>query len=230
VAKRSVFVNVGFDPTAALDIVSALQLTSGEQLILVYPAVTEEGASIRAEQARNAIRSQVTLLRAAGRKIRLDELALELRSLESSLERLIDRLFAAKNDGYSIVLELSGGVRIITVLMVMVSMWFPRLVDEISLIVEVTRQRVIVPTISPLLLSPNSSLKVLACTSTSSEGIRRKDIARTLHMSEGSVSRAVSRLKRMGLVNEKLRVLTIHEKYSVLTPLFKRVFAELSQH
>jgi CRISPR locus-related DNA-binding protein len=230
VAKRAVFVNLGFDPTAALDIVSALQLSNGEQLVLVYPIGTEESASIRAEQARNAVKSQVTLLRAAGRRIKLDELALDLRTLDSALEQLINRIYTAKKDGYSIVLELSGGVRVITVLMVMISMWLPRLVDEFSLIMEVPRQRVTVPAISPLLLSSNSSLKVLGCASISSEGIRRRDIARMLHMSEGSVSRVVSKLKRMGLVSEKLRVLTVHEKYSVLTPLFKRVLAELSLH
>jgi hypothetical protein len=228
-AKRSVFVNLGFDPTAALDVVSAFQLTSGEQLILVYPVSTEEGSSIRAEQARNAIKSQITLLRAAGRRIKLDELVLELRSLEASFEQLIDRIYAAKKDGYSIILEVSGGVRIITVLMVMASMWFPKLVDELSLIVEATRQRVTIPIISPLLLSSNSTMKVVACTSTRREGIRRREIAKILRMSEGNVSRAVSRLKRLGLIDEKLRVLTIHERYSVLTPLFRRLFAELSQ-
>jgi len=227
VAKRSVFVNLGFDPTAAIDVFSALQLMSGEQLVLVYPLSAEESANIRAEQARNAIRSQVTLLRAAGRRIKLDELALDPTSLESTLEKLIERMYAAKKDGYNIVLELSGGVRVISILMVMISLWFPRLVDEFSLIMEVNRQRVIVPALSPLLLFPNSSLKILSCVSMHGEGIRRKDVVKMLHMSEGNVSRAVSRLKRLGFVNEKLRVLTINEKYSALTPLFKR-FSELS--
>ncbi len=227
-AKRAVFVNLGFDPTAALDIISALQLSSGEQLILVYPAGTEESANIRGEQARNAVKTQVTLLRAAGRRIRLDELPLDLKTPTSSLEQLIERMCAAKKEGYSIVLELSGGVRAITVLMAMVSMWFPRLVSELSFIVEVTRQRISVPALSPLLLSSNSSLKVLAYASLKSEGVRRRDIAKALHMSEGSVSRAITRLKKMGIVSEKLRVLTIHEKYSMLTPVFKRVFTDFS--
>ncbi len=228
-AKRAVFVNLGFDPTAALDIISALQLSSGEQLILVYPTGTEESANIRGEQARNAVKTQVTLLRAAGRRIRLDELPLDLKTLTSSLEQLIERICAAKKEGYSIVLELSGGVRAITVLMTMVSMWFPRMVNELSFIVEVTRQRISIPALSPLLLSSNSLLKVLAYASLKSEGVKRRDIAKALHMSEGSVSRAITRLKKMGIVSEKLRVLTIHEKYSTLTPVFKRVFTDFSQ-
>ncbi len=227
-AKRAVFVNLGFDPTAAIDVISTHQLSSGEQLILVYPAGIEESASIRAEQARNAVKNQVTLLRATGRKIKLEELDLDLKSPTSSLEQLIERMCTAKKEGYSIVLELSGGVRAITVLMVMVSMWFPRLVNELSFIVEVTRQRIVVPAISPLLLSSNSSLKVLAYASSKSEGVKRRDISKALHISEGSVSRAITRLKKMGLVSEKLRVLTIHEKYSMLTPVFKRIFADFS--
>ncbi len=228
--KRAVFVNFGFDPTAALDIISALQLSSGEQLVLVYPLGTEESANVRSEQARNTVKNQITLLRAAGRRIKVDELALDLRSLESSIERLIERMYAAKNDGYRIVLELSGGVRTITVLMVMISMWFPHLVDEFTLIVEVTRQRIVVPAVSPLLLSSNSSLKVLGCISMHSKGIRRRDVSYILRISEANVSRAVSRLKRMGLISEKLRVLTIHERYFILTPLFKRAFTELSSN
>ncbi len=227
-AKRAVFVNLGFDPTAALDVVSALSMTSGEILVLVYPADTEESSSIRAEQARNAVKSQVTLLRAAGRRIKLDELSLDLRFPGLSLERLIDKIVDSKNNGYSVVLELTGGVRTITILMVMVSMWFPGLVNELSFIVEVTRQRMVVPAISPLSLASNSSLKVLACIARNSTGIRRRDVARALQMSEGIVSRAASRLKKMGLIDERIRVLTISERCVVLLPLFKRA-ADLSQ-
>ena len=225
--RKMVFINMGFDPTASLDIVSTLSLISGDQLVVVYPRSAEEYSRLRSEQARTQVRNYINTLRTLGRDIGYRELELDLTSLEASVENLLKAVKSAKEENYTVYFELTGGTRTITILMTLVAVWFSDYIDELTFIVEVTRSRYSVPTVSPLQVNKNHIKRVLALISSRSS-VRRKEICSILQMSESSVSRAVSELKRLGIVEEKVRVVSLSERFNVLSPLFKHLDANLS--
>lgn len=217
---RAVFINVGFDPTASLDIVSAMTLSSGDLLVAVYPKSGDEVSRLRSEHARSQINNHVSMLRALGRNIEYKELELDLKDIVKSIDVFLDFLKGVKREGRTVYFELTGGVRTITVIMVLISVWFPNFVDELTFIVEVTRERVSLPVISPLEISKGRVKDILKIMSSCSS-VRRKDLCNELRVSESSVSRAISFLKRRKIVDEKLRVVSLNEKFRALSSIFK---------
>lgn len=225
-AMRAVFVNMGFDPTATLEIISALSLSSGDLLILIYPKTVEKTSSLRSEQARSQIKNHISVLKTSGRELRVKELELDLSDLSASISKLVEVMTDVKKDGYYVYFELSGGVRAVTIAMSLLAAWYPSLVDEITYLVEVTRERQSIPALSPVSLSSKSVVNVLAFIA-DRKSVRRKEIARELGVSESYVSRSISYLKKTGLVVEKLRVVSLNEKYSTYAPIFKRLVGNL---
>jgi len=218
--RKTVFINMGFDPTASLDIISTLSLASGDQLVLVYPQSTEEYSRLRSEQARTQVKNYVNTLRTLGRDIGYRELELNLNDLESAILSLLDDIISAKKKNYKTYFELTGGTRTITILMTLISIWFADYVDEITFVVEVTRERYNLPAISPLQVKKNHMKRILA-TLSSTTSIKRKELCEILGVSQSSVSRAVSELKKAGLVEEELRVISLSERFKILRPFFK---------
>ena len=225
--RNAVFINMGFDPTASLDIVSAMSLSSGDMLIAVYPKSGDEVSRLRSEQARTQIKGHVNMLKAIGRDIKYEELELNLDDMASAIDKLLDFIERIRKLGYRVYFELTGGIRAITVIMVLVSIWFSSYVDEITFIVEVTRERIRLPVISPLDVS-NKPVKDVLRFMSSGSAVRRRDLCTELGVSESSVSRAVSSLKKLGIVDEELRVISINDKFRVLAPIFKRLADEFS--
>ncbi len=220
--QRSVFINIGFDPTATLDIISTLSLGSGDQLVVVYPKSTEEYARLRSEQVRSQLKNYINTLRTLGRDIGYKEVELNLANLEEAVENLLEAVKDAKKENHTVYFELTGGTRTITILMTLVAVWLADHVDELTFVVEVTRSRYSIPIISPLQVNKSHVKRVLALIS-SRPSVRRKEICDILGMSESSVSRAVSELKRLGIVEEKLRVVSLLKHFNVLSPIFKRL-------
>ena len=225
--KKMVFINMGFDPTASLDIVSTLSLSSGDKVVVVYPRSVEESSRLRSEQARTQVKNYITTLRTLGRRIGYEELELNLGNLEDAVESLLDAVMSAKGGGYRVYFELTGGTRAITILMTLVAAWFADCVEEITFIVEVTRSRGSVPVVSPVQLGKNHTRRVLAVVS-SRPAVRRREVCRLLGMSESSVSRAISQLKSLGIVEEKLRVVSLSERFNILRPIFRHLAADLA--
>ncbi|MCS7136680.1 MAG: MarR family transcriptional regulator [Nitrososphaerota archaeon] len=227
--KRAVFVNMGFDPTAALEIISALSLSSNDLLIVVYPKPIEEISRLRSEQARSQIKNYVNTLRATGREIGFKELDLDLVEMSNAIERLIETMIEVKKDGFYVYFELTGGVRAITVIMSLLSMWYPSLVDEITYVVEVTRERCNIPVLSPAQLSSRAAARVLAFIA-DRKHVKRKDICKELGVSESYVSRSISSLKKYGLVEERLRVVSLNVRFTNYIPIFRRLTEILSNN
>jgi len=220
--KKAVFVNMGFDPTASLDIMSALSLASGDRLVVVYPRSIEESPRLRSEQARGQVRNYISTLRALGRDIGYGELELNLENLSEAIESLLTAVKSLKGEGYSVYFELTGGTRAATILMMLVAFWFADYVDEITFIIDVTRDRYRMPVVSPIQVNKNHVRRVLAVIASHSS-VRRREICNTLGMSESSVSRAISELKRGGIVEERLRTVSLSERFNVLSPIFKHL-------
>ena len=221
-AKKAVFVNMGFDPTATLEIISATSLSSDDLLVLVYPKTTDELSRLRNEQARTQIRNYVNALRTSGREIELRETELELTDTSGGIDELLEMLMDLKRRGFYVYFELTGGVRAITVIMCLLSAWFPHLVDELTYVIEVTRVRKSIPVISPAQLSSKTVLSVLSYLAEKRQA-RRRDICEALGVSESRVSRIVSFLKRLGVVEERLRVVSLSDKFSHYIPIFKNL-------
>jgi len=224
---RAVFINVGFDPTASLDIVSAMTLTSGDLLVAVYPKSSDDVSRLRSEHARAQINSHVNMLRTLGRNIEYRELELDLKDLVNAIDVFLDFIKEVKKEGRAVYFELTGGVRTITIIMVLLSIWFPNFVDELTFVVEVTRERVSLPVISPIDISRRPVKEVIRLMSSYSS-VRRRDLCRELRVSESSVSRAISFLKKRKIVDEKLRVVSLSEKFRTLSSIFKHFGEEIS--
>jgi len=222
VLKKAVFVNTGFDPSAALDVLAALGLSTGDLLILVFPMTMDGPSKLRSEQTRKQIKTHLDLLKTRGRNIRLREVELNIADVKSSLTILVDSIAEVKNAGYKVYLELTGGVRAITVLMTLISTWFANLVDEITLISEVTQERIYLPIIPPPVLNERLLGVILGIVSAKGN-VKRKDLSKEIGVSESSVSRAVSRLKDLGLLEETLRTLSISDKFENVSLIFNRL-------
>ena len=221
-SKKAVFVNIGFDPSAALDVLAALGLSAGDLLILVFPATTDGPSKLRSEQTRAQIKTHLDLLKTRGRNIRLREIELNVADVKASLTILVDVIAEVRKAGYKVYLELTGGVRVITVLMMLISTSFANLVEEVTLISEVTQERISLPIIPPPVLNERllgAILGVLA----NRGNVKRKELSKEIGVSESSVSRAVSRLKNLGLLEETLRILAISDKFKNVSPIFNRL-------
>ncbi|MEM0483020.1 MAG: ArsR family transcriptional regulator [Nitrososphaerota archaeon] len=221
-AKKAVFVNMGFDPTATLEIISATSLSSNDLLVLVYPRTTDDISRLRNEQARTQIKNYVNALKTTGRGIELREIELELSDTSSDIDELLGILMDLKRRGFYVYFELTGGVRAITVTMCLLSVWFPNLVDELTYVIEVTRVRKSIPVISPAQLSSKTVLSVLSFLAEKRQA-KRKDISEALDVSESRVSRIVSFLKKLGIVEERLRVISLNDRFAHYTPIFKNL-------
>jgi len=222
VSKKAVFVNIGFDPTAALDVLAALGLSTGDLLMLVYPAATDGSSKLRSEQTRTQIKTHLDLLRTRGRSIALKEMELNVADVKASLATLVDAIAEVKRAGYKVYIELTGGVRIITVLMMLVSACFSNLVDEVTLISEVTQERISLPIVPPPVLNERLLGAILGVLANKGNA-KRKELSKEIGVSESSVSRAVSRLKNLGLLNESLRTLSISDRFKNVSPIFSRL-------
>lgn len=217
---RAILVNIGFDPTATLEIIAATSLASNDLLVLVYPKTDDELSRLRSEQARTQIKSHVNILRATGRKIGIKELELDLTDISGAVDKLIETLIELKKRYFYVSFEFTGGVRAITVLMSLLSTWFPHLVDELTFVIEVTRVRKSIPIISPLQFTSKAAVNVLAFLA-DKKHVKRKDICRELGLSESYVSRIISSLKRHGILKESLRVVSLNDEFSLYVPIFK---------
>ncbi|GBC69901.1 hypothetical protein HRbin01_01606 [archaeon HR01] len=224
--KRIVYINMGFDPTASLDIVSSL--SSGDMLVMVYPSSLEKTSIVRGEQARSQVRSYVDTLRASGREIAYEELEIDLSTLEKAVESLLTSVKRAKEEGYRVSFELSGGTRGGAIIMMLISSWCADYVDEITFIVDTTRVRHTMSTLSPLNINKKFVSRVLAVVA-SNTSIKRRDLCQSLGVSESSVSRAVSYLKRLGVVEDKLRVISLDERYGTLRPILKTLSERVAE-
>ncbi|MDJ0270748.1 MAG: hypothetical protein NXY59_09465, partial [Aigarchaeota archaeon] len=87
-SRRAVLINMGFDPTASLDIVSAMSLSSGDMLIAVYPKSGDEVSRLRSEQARTQIKNYVSMLKTTGRNVKYEELELNLEDIATAIDVL----------------------------------------------------------------------------------------------------------------------------------------------
>ncbi len=221
-AKKAVFVNMGFDPTATLEIISTTSLSSNDLLILVYPKTTDDVSRLRNEQARTQIKNYINALKTTGRRIELKEIELELSDTSSDIDELLGILIDLKRRGFYVYFELTGGVRAITVTMCLLSTWFPYLVDELTYVIEVTRVRKSIPVISPAQLSSKTVLNILSFLIDRKQ-VRRKDICKALNVSESCVSRIISFLKKLGIVEERLRIVSLSNKFSYYTSIFKNL-------
>jgi CRISPR locus-related DNA-binding protein len=218
--KKAVIVNMGFDPTATLDIISATPLSSNDLLVLIYPKTADDISKLRNEQARTQIKNYVNALKTTGRGIELREIEIELTDASSSIDELLGMLIELKRRGFYVYFELTGGVRAITVIMCLLSIWFPQLVDELTYVIEVTRVRKSIPVISPAQLSSKTVLNVLYFLAEKKQA-KRKDICEALDVSESRVSRIVSFLKKLGIVEERLRVISLSDRFANYTPIFR---------
>ncbi|MEM4591689.1 MAG: MarR family transcriptional regulator [Nitrososphaerota archaeon] len=226
---KAVFVNMGFDPTATLEIISATSLSSSDILALVYPRTFDDISRLRSEQARTQIRNHINVLRTTGRNIELIELEIDLSDTSSAIGRLIETLIEIKRRGFYVYFELSGGVRAITVIMSLFSAWFPGLVDELTFVVEVTRVREKIPVISPFQLSSMKAFDILSLLA-DRRHLRRRDICKELGVSQSYISRLISRLKSMGVVEESLRVISLNVRYACYIPVFKNLKKSLQSY
>jgi CRISPR locus-related DNA-binding protein len=217
---KAVLVNMGFDAIPAMDVISYLKLGRGDIITLVSPVSRDEGAITRGEQARAQVRSYVAALRAAGRGITLNELAVDLSEPGDAFSRIAALAKSYKERMGHVVLELSGGARMLTALMVMMALLCPGLVDEVTLLNDVTRNRLAIPVSGLSLLPPGSKLRKVLGLIASKGGAKRAEIAEALDSSPASVSRAVTKLKRLGLVEERLRVLSLAREHAELAKLF----------
>lgn len=220
--KRAVFINTGFDPTIALDAVAALSLSTGDLLVLVYPLTINGPSKIRSENTITQIKAHLDLLKTRGRNIILKELSIGLADLKTSLAMLLDSIAEAKKSGLRVYLDLTGGVRAITVLMTLIAAWFPYLVDEITLVSEVNQMRISLPVIPTAVLNDWTLCAVLEIVALRGN-VKRKDLCRDLGISESSISRAVTKLKNMRLLDEELRTLYLNDKFKILEPFFTRL-------
>lgn len=221
-SKKAVFINIGFDPTAALDVLAALGLSTGDLLVLVYPAATDGSSKLRSEQARTQIKTHLDLLKTRGRCITLREMELNVADVKASLAILVDAIAEVKKGGYKVYIELTGGVRIITVLMMLISACFANLVEEVTLISEVTQERISLPIIPPPVLNERLLGTILGVLANKGNA-KRKELSKEIGVSESSISRAVSRLKNLGLLDEGLRILSISDKFKNMSPIFSRL-------
>lgn len=221
-ANRAVFINVGFDPTATLESISALSLSSGDLLVVVYPKAGEESSRLRGEQTRSQIKAHIDMLGALGRRIEYREVEVDLNHISDSMGLLADALREAGERGFKIYLELTGGVRAITILMVILSLWVPRHIEAITLISETSRERIYLPVISPTILNDRTTRRILGVISSCGD-VKRRELSSRLGISESSVSRSVSRLKRLGLVREEVRVLSLDDRFRPFSTLFSRL-------
>lgn len=220
-ASKAVFVNIGFDPTPALEIVSTLNLSSGDRLVVVYPRNDDSSLAHRGEQTRQFIKSHLAMLRSRGRNIAYRELELGLDDLNGCVNSLVDALSNTKKEGFKVFFELTGGVRSITVLMSIVACWVDQ-VEAITLITETGSSRISLPVLPVKILTSNVLRRVVGIVA-SKEGVRRKTISEETKLSMSTISRAVTALKRMGVLKEELRTLTLNDRFKCLSGLVARL-------
>jgi CRISPR locus-related DNA-binding protein len=216
----ALIVNMGFDTIPTMDVISYFKLGNGDKVILVSPLSKDSTASMRSGYGITQIRNHISALTIAGRAIELREFAIDLDNPGIALDDITSLLKEYKQEDAEIILELSGGVRLLTTLMLMLAFFHPSLIDKISMINEISRVRVTLPVYPLTQLANNRMLMKITAFIASKGKVKRSEISEALKMSPASVSRIVVRLKSMNLIKEELRIIMLNEEYGVLRAFF----------
>ncbi|MBS7626832.1 hypothetical protein KEJ51_07350 [Candidatus Bathyarchaeota archaeon] len=211
---KSIFVNLGFDATSAINQLMAMKLTESDKVVIVSPIAMDESSRRRGTIARRALIDILNPTRRGGLKVPCEEVLLDLSDIKSSAKIFFEAILKHNRSGSTVIFELTGGARAITSIMMFVAVAGQGLVDEVRFIDEVTGSSVVIPIggLSKLQGRPTfaSVLKVIA--ESGEGGISRRELERMLGVKKSTVSRAASFLKREGLVTECLRRLYLSER------------------
>jgi len=205
-------VNFGFDTSIILELLTEYCPKTGDRIVLMKPK-DDTGSFARAARAVSEIKSLVSTLREANRLVELEELGLDASDPVQAAAEIADKALRLRKSFERIIVDVSGGVRSITVAAMFSATLNTNLFDEITMLAEPSRRRVNLP------LKEAHELKEdhLAITLIEASCNRNlKSIGLRLKTTESSISRRINKLEEMGLV--------AHTRANIeLTPLGGRI-------
>lgn len=216
-------VNFGFDTSIILELVSEFSPKTGDKIVLLRP-IDEIGIPERAARAVNEIRGLVSTLREANRLIELQDITLDTSNPIQVTADIANAALKLRETFERIVVDVSAGVRPITVATMLCAALNPALFDEVTMLTEPSRRRIRLPIREALELKVDRLAMTLAEASCNRD---LKSLGLKLRTSEASVSRRITQLERIGLVSHKRGKISLTALGSRILPLAK---AYISQH
>jgi len=208
-------VNFGFDTSIILELISEYSPRTGDKIVLLRPK-DEPIALERATKAVNEIKSLISTLREANRLVELQDISLETSDPLQASAEIANEALRLREDFGRIVMDISAGVRTITVAAITCATLNPHLFDEVTMLAEPLRQRVRLPVREVLELKDVRLAMTLVEASLNRD---LKSIAQKLKTTESSISRRLTKLERVGLVSHTRGKIALTAQGSRILPL-----------
>jgi len=190
---------LGFEESIVISAAIRHKLELGDRLIIITSKDQEDS---RAEAARRRLQGFVQQAGVDRPWLTLTAMPVSEHDIEGTILVLVSLLHAETGSGRKVIVEVSGGLRVLCLALFLAASIVNSMVEGIYTVTENTRELLKLPRLDfrPRL---SSVLKELIDTVAESEETLLEDLANSLGKDLSTISRQVRRLEEMGLVTRE---------------------------